>query len=60
MQKVKLTANKNKYIILKEITNQKGAAFMEFLPGAVQVLIEWLILIFTTIGGYFNKLNADE
>lgn len=33
---------------------------MEFLPGAVQVLIEWLILIVTTVGQYFDRLKEDD
>ncbi len=32
---------------------------MEFLPGAVQVLISWLILIVSTITTYFRKKEED-
>ena len=33
---------------------------MEFLPGAVQVLISWLILVIGTIGTYFKKKEEDD
>ena len=33
---------------------------MEFLPGAVQVLINWLIMIIGTIGTFFKKKQEDE
>lgn len=32
---------------------------MEYIPGPIQVLIDWLILIITTIGGYFEKMKED-
>ncbi len=30
---------------------------MEILPGAVQVLISWLIMLIGTIGTYFKKME---
>lgn len=33
---------------------------MEMLPGAVQVLIEWLILLVATIGSFFQKLKGND
>ena len=33
---------------------------MEILPGAVQVLISWLILLVSTITTFFRKMQADE
>ena len=32
---------------------------MEILPGAVQVLISWLILLIGTIGTYFKKMEEE-
>lgn len=33
---------------------------MEMLPGAVQVLIEWFILLIATIGSFFQKLKGGD
>lgn len=33
---------------------------MEFIPGAVQVLIAWLMMIVGTIGTFFKKMQEDE
>jgi|GEM_PF-2538364 len=33
---------------------------MEMLPGAVQVLIEWIILAFSTVIDFFKKMNSDD
>ncbi len=33
---------------------------MENLPGAVQVLIDWVILLFSTITTFFKKLGEDD
>lgn len=33
---------------------------MDFLPGAVQVLIEWLMLAISTILGYFYPHKKEE
>ncbi len=30
---------------------------MEILPGAVQVLISWIIMLIGTIGTYFKKME---
>ncbi len=32
---------------------------MEFLPGAVQVLISWLLMLIGTIGTYFKKTEEE-
>ena len=32
---------------------------MEILPGAIQVLIEWIILLIGTIGTFFKKMQED-
>ena len=32
---------------------------MEMLPGAVQVLIEWLIMLVGTIGTFIKKMQED-
>ena len=32
---------------------------MEMLPGAVQVLISWLILVVSTIGTFFKKMQEE-
>ena len=33
---------------------------MEMLPGAVQVLIEWFILLIATLGSFFQKLKGGD
>lgn len=33
---------------------------MEYLPGAVQVLIEWVMLAFATIIDFFKKMQNDD
>lgn len=32
---------------------------MEMLPGAVQVLIDWVILLIGTLGTFFKKMKED-
>ena len=32
---------------------------MEFLPGAVQVLIDWLIMLMGTLFTFFGKMQED-
>ena len=45
--------------------NQQGFSsdgsplYDEYLPGPVQVLIQWLILIFSTIVNFFQKKSAE-
>ena len=32
---------------------------MEYIPGAVQVLISWLILLISTVTTYFKKTDEE-
>ena len=32
---------------------------MEYIPGAVQVLISWLILLVSTVTTYFKKTDEE-
>lgn len=33
---------------------------MDFLPGAVQVLIEWFMLLISTLIGYFHIKDMED
>ena len=41
------------------ISDDGSPLYDEYLPGPIQVLVEWLILIFTTIVTYFQRKSAE-
>ena len=47
-------------------TNEFGVAsdgsphYDQYLPGPIQVLVNWLILIFSTIATFFKRKNGEE
>ena len=59
MQSAELTSDFFHYIIILRKSLYERSIFMEFLPGAVQVLIDWLIMIVGTLGTFFKKMQED-
>ncbi len=35
-------------------------AYDQYLPGPIQVLVEWIILIISTLVSFFQKKSAEE